>query len=97
MGRRKHRGLRARRIRHKSPARSPQRVRLTNERTAMTLTIQRYSSSDDPIAINMMEYGPSGAGKTQFACSFPTPIVLDSDDGMVGVTVKDAMRIAITD
>jgi hypothetical protein len=62
----------------------------------MPIVVQRYAESSDPVVVNALLYGASGSWKTQAAATFPHPLFLDADDGMVGVTNKDVMRVDLT-
>lgn len=42
-----------------------------------------------PDKIKCIVYGQSGTGKTEFACTFPKPFVIDLDNGMLSQMGKD--------
>jgi len=46
--------------------------------------------------LKMMIYGESGVGKTVLASTFPQPLFLDIDDGMISIQGREVFRIRIT-
>jgi GTPase SAR1 family protein len=53
-----------------------------------TLRQQPVAIEDNVPPLRVVVYGDPGQGKTSFALSFPKPLVVDTDDGLEGDTVK---------
>lgn len=51
-----------------------------------------YYEQDDPVGLKALVYGPSGSGKTWFASTFPRPLFLDMEKGMLSVRHRKLLR-----
>lgn len=47
---------------------------------------------DDPQGLKLLAYGPTGSGKTWFASTFPRPLFLDMEKGMLSVRHRKPLR-----
>lgn len=50
-----------------------------------------------PDKLKCIVYGVSGTGKTEFACTFPKPFVIDLDNGMLSQMGKDVEYVTVRD
>lgn len=51
-----------------------------------------YYEQDEPQGLKALIYGPTGSGKTWFASTFPRPLFLDMEKGMLSVRHRKPLR-----